>query len=340
MSKDSKIIKVGVVGLGGIAQVAHIPILKKMPDVEIVAVCDIEGDRAAVIADRYKIPKSFENVEDMLELHDLDAVHICVPNNLHMPVAITALSNGKHVLVERPMAVSVEQAEKMVESAKKNKRKLMVAMNQRFRPDAMILRNFVTGQELGEIFYCKAGWLRKRTDWTNKSWQVNPKISGGGVIMDLGVSMMDLGLWLMGNPKPESVVASTYNHATKKGIEDSAAVFIKTQNGGTLTVEVSWSLLMEKDFLYTNLFGTKGGALLNPLRIHKEMHENLVNVTPTHTDTVENMYKKSYEYEIKHFIECIKNNREPISSGEEGLERIKLIEAIYKSAKMGKEVKI
>jgi predicted dehydrogenase len=340
MVAENKKIRVGIVGLGGIAQIAHIPILKKLPDVEIVAVCDIEEAKVQWIGERYKIPKVYIYSEEMIEKENLDAVHICTPNHMHMPDAVDALKHGMHVLVERPIAVTVERAQKIVDAARQNKRILMVGMNHRFRPDAMILKKFVEGKELGDIFYAKAGWLRKRTNWADQSWQGDVKLSGGGVFMDLGIHMLDLSLWLMGNPKPVTVSAAVYHHISKKDAEDSVVTFIRCENQATLTVEVSWSLLMEKDFLYTNLFGTHGGALLNPLRIHKELHGNLVNVTPAGMISSDNLYKKSYEFEIQHFIECIRHDRPVLSSGEEALQRLQLVEAIYKSAESGKEVKV
>ncbi|MCB0833091.1 MAG: Gfo/Idh/MocA family oxidoreductase [Bacteroidetes bacterium] len=331
-------VKLGVIGCGAIAQVIHFPILSKMEDVEIVAIADSDKTKVQAIGEKYGIKTVFTDHQKLLAMKEIDAVHICTPNNLHMPITVESLSAGKHVMVEKPIARTYDEAKAMSDEAKKVKKKLMVGMNHRFRPDAMILKNFVKGKELGKIFYTKAGWLRRRGSWNESDWAKKKNLSGGGVFMDLGIPMLDLSIWLMGNPKVVSVYSAMYNHFQKEGIEDSAAVMIRFENDTVLSLEVSYTLLMENDFMYTNLFGMLGGALLNPLRIHKEMHGNLVNVTPTKMERPENNYRKSYEYELTHFVECVKHDRPVLSSGEEAMEIMRISEAIYESAKQKKEV--
>lgn len=333
-------LKIGIVGTGAIAQIAHIPIWKRISDVELLAVCDINKNKARWIADKFGIQHVFEDVGELLKIEEIEAVDICTPTQSHTPIALDALSGGKHVLVEKPMARNYEESKRIVDCARKYDRKLMVGMNVRFRQDAVILNTFTKNGELGEIFYAKTGWLRRKEKMVNRTWFAEGEISGGGVFMDLGIQMLDVGLWLMGNHKAESVKATTYNKITQLKVEDSAAAFIRLVNGATLTVEVSWTLLSEKDFFYTNLFGTKGGALLNPLRIHKELHGNLVNVTPSKEESPMNIYKKSYENELRHFVHCLRNGRELASSGEENLERMRIVDAVYESAKTGREVEL
>lgn len=333
-------LSIGVIGTGAIAQVTHIPLWKKISEVELLAVCDINKTKAQWVADRFKIPHVFDDMDDLFKMEQIEAVDICTPTQSHMPIAISALSSGKHVLVEKPMARNYEESKKMVSFANKYDRKLMVAMNVRFRQDATTLNSFTQGGELGEIFYIKAGWLRRGEKLVNRTWFVEKEISGGGVFMDLGIQMLDVGLWLMGNLKAESVKATTYNKITQLKVEDSAAAFIQLINGATLTVEVSWTLLSEEDFFYTNLFGTRGTAFLNPLRIHKELHGNLVNVTPTKEESPKNLYKKSYQNELLHFVNCLMKEKPLTSSGEENLERMRIVDAIYESAKSGHEVKL
>ena len=141
-----------------------------MPDVELVAVCDTVKARAKAVADKFRIPRYYTNDNEVFKLDDIDAIDVCVPTNAHMPVAVAALSAGKHVLVEKPMARNVEESEKMIEAARRYQRKLMVAMNVRFRRDAVNLKSFVDGGELGEVFYLKCGWLRRQEKWTEHSW--------------------------------------------------------------------------------------------------------------------------------------------------------------------------
>ncbi len=330
-------IRLGVVGLGGIAQVMHIPILKKSEAVEIAAVCDIEKSKAKLIAERDNIKHYYTNIAEMLKQHeDMVAVDVCTPTHTHREIVIAALEAGKDVLVERPIARYYAEAEAIVKCARERKKKLMVGMNNRFRPDAMILKSFIEGGELGNIFYVKAGWLH-REEKSAPKWMRQKEKSGGGVFIDHGIVMLDLALWLMGFPEPAGVMASMYSHETKN-VEDSSATFIKMKNGATLTIEVSWTMLLDKDFLYCNLFGTKGNALINPLRIHKQMHGNLVNVTPTKMERPENMYVRSYEYELKHFVGAVRGLNPIISTGDEALQRMRLVEAIYEAAEKGKEI--
>jgi predicted dehydrogenase len=339
MSKEkTEKIRIGVIGCGAISQIIHLPVLSKMEDVEIVAIADNDKTKLEALAEKYKVARSFTDHEKLLALDEVDAVHICTPNHLHAPFTVDALSAGKHVLVEKPIARSFDEAKTMTDESHKRKKKLMVGMNHRFRPDAMVLKNFVKGKELGKIFYTKAGWLRRRGSWNETEWAKKKNISGGGVFMDLGIPMMDLSIWLMENPKVKSVYSAMYNHYQKEGIEDSATALIRFENDAVLSLEVSWTLLMENDFMYTNLFGTLGGALLNPLRIHKEMHGNLVNVTPTKMEKPENNYRKSYEYELRHFVECVKHDRPVMSSGDEAAEVMRVSEAIYLSAKEKSEI--
>src|SRR4029077_9307584 len=220
------------------------------------------------------------------------------------PIATAALDAGKHVLCERPLARSGEEAATMLKAAKKADRHLMCCVQHRFRPDAQLLRKFVEKGDLGEIFLAKSGWLRLRTEWDSDEWRAQKRESGGGVVLDLGFQMLDLSLWIMGGPKVESVSASV--HRSRKGeVEDSATALLRLDSGAALTLELTWGLLMEKDFAYLNLFGSGGAALLNPLRMHKGMHGTVVHVTPT-LDSARNQYKHSQETQVEHFVESLR----------------------------------
>jgi predicted dehydrogenase len=333
-------VRVAVIGSGWIAQVAHIPVWKKLPEVELVAVCDTAKARAKAVAEKYKIPQYFTRDEEVFKQQDIDAVDICVPTNMHEPLTVKALSAGKHALVEKPMSRTVEEGEKMVRAARQYQRKLMVAMNVRFRWDAINLKSFIDGNEFGEIFYAKSGWLRRQKKWTEHAWMYQKKISGGGVLMDLGIQMLDVSLWLLGNAKAKSVKANVYNQAAKLEVEDTVTAFVHLENGVSLGLEASWILLRDQDLFYANLLGTRGNAQLNPLRVTKELHGNLVHLTPSRSGAPANLYKHSYENELQHFVTCLRENTPLLSSGEESLERMRIVEAMYESANRGKEVSL
>jgi predicted dehydrogenase len=327
--------KVSIVGLGAIAQIAHLPAISLMEDVEITAVCDSEKSKAKTIAEKYGIKHFYTDFEKMLNETESDALIVAAPTNFHKDITIKAFQKGLDVLVEKPLARHYEEASEMVNAAKQYNKKLMVGMNNRFRPDFMMQESFISAGELGEIFYIKAGFLKKRS--TSENWSLKKEESGGGVVMDLGIVMLDASLWLMNFPYIISVSAVNYNHAFQT-VEDSSFFMLRCANNATVTIEASWTLHREEDLFYCNVFGTEGSSSINPLKILKRMHGTLVNVTPLKMEKPANIFKKSIEYELKNFINSIRNNAKIISSGEEALTRLKIIEAIYKSAKLGKEI--
>ncbi|HKQ57114.1 MAG TPA: Gfo/Idh/MocA family oxidoreductase [Candidatus Eisenbacteria bacterium] len=333
-----KNLRVGLVGVGAAAQISHIPALLKSEGVELVALCDRDPEKAARVAAKFSIPHYAARIDGLLADDSIDAIDICTPNFLHAPMATAALEAGKHVLCERPLARSAAEASEMVKAARKADRVLACAVQHRFRSDGQLLRTFASKGELGEIYYAKAGWLRQRTEWDSDEWRRQKRESGGGVVLDLGFPMLDLALWVMGSPKVTTVSASV--HRARKGeVEDSAAAILRLDSGATLALEFTWGLLMEKDFNFLNLFGSGGAALLNPLRFHKGMHGALVNVTPT-LDTGRNQYKHSQEAQVANFVESLRKGVRPMGDAEEILPVMEVLDAIYRSAEQGKEVKL
>lgn len=333
-----KTLRIGLVGVGGAAQINHIPALKKTEGFELAALCDHDPEKAQRVAQKFAVPKAYGRLEDLLDDDDIDVVDLCTPNFLHAPMALASLGAGKHVLCERPLARSADEASSMAKAAKKADRTLMCAVQHRFRADAQLLRKFVDKGDLGEIFMAKAGWLRQRTEWDSDEWRRTKRESGGGVVLDLGFQMLDLSLWVLGQPKVTAVTASV--HRSRKGeVEDSATAFLRLESGATLTLELTWGLLMEKDFAYLNLFGSGGAALLNPFRVHKGMHGTLVNVTPTQEPS-RNQYRLSMEAQVAHFADALRTGRKPMGSADEILPVMELMDAIYRSAEQGKEVKV
>jgi predicted dehydrogenase len=211
----------------------------------------------------------------------------------------------------------------------------MVGMNNRFRPDSMILKSFIEDKALGKLFYAKAGWFKKFN--TESAWLTKKTQSGGGVVLDLGIVMLDLAFWMMGFPEVKEVSATNYSHHTKD-VEDSSIAFLKMINGSTLTIEASWSFESTSDFFYCDCFGTEGSGSLNPFRIIKRMHDNLVNVAPSSVETPQSLYRKSYENELKHWIGSLRGLHSVISTGDEAVQRMRVVDLIYKSAKRGKAI--
>lgn len=330
-------VKIALAGAGGISQVVRIPLLKKNENVELVALCDIDESKVSFIAEKFKIPKVYFDIQNLITKEQLDGILICTPNNLHYPMALAALDAGIHTLVEKPIALSESQVSKMVQLAKDKKVSLVCGMHNRFRKDAQILKDFLDKLEIGEPYYIKAGWLRK-WDKSQKGWNADPKISGGGVVMDLGLQLIDLALWLLNNPKITNVRSNFYTINKSYKVEDAALIVLQTNTNITITIETSWRMHLEKDLLYTHVFGSQGGAFLNPLRINKELHGNLVNVTPIQSSKNIDMFTSAFESEINNFIDVVQGKEKPVTPGEDGIYLMKVIEAIYQSAKLGKQV--
>ncbi len=329
-------IRIAVVGLGTIGQTIHLPILTKLPEVEITAVCDYDLSKAEFVAKKYEIPRYYTDLQELLKAEDdVVAVDICTSTYTHRDVAVAALEAKKHILVEKPLARTHKEAEEIVATAKKYGRKVMVGMNNRFRPDAMILKSMIQGGELGKLYYAKAGWLKKLS--TTSPWLTRKEKSGGGVVLDIGIVMFDLAFWMMGFPEPKEVVAANYSHNTR-GVEDSSVVFLRMKNGSTMTIESSWSFESNQDFFYCDCYGTEGSGSLNPFRILKRMHGNLVNVTPVSHETPQTLYWKSYDNELRHWVGALRGLHPVISTGEDAVHRMKIVDAIYQSAKIGRSI--
>jgi predicted dehydrogenase len=328
-------IKVGIIGLGSISQVMHLPILSKNADVEIVGICDKEKAKTKFLAEKYKIKNYYTDYKELLKNDEITAVVVATPTDTHTEITIASLETGKDVFIEKPIARNYDEAKQINDKAAALNKKLMVGMNNRFRPDTMLLKSLLQKGEIGKIFYIKSGWLKKQS--TLEKWFTQKEKSGGGVFLDHGIVLLDLSLWMLGFPEVKSVQSTFYNHETKK-VEDFSFVLIKLADNTTLTIEVSWTMLMENDFLYCNMFGTEGSALLNPLKIQKQLHGNIVNLTPAKIDKSPNYYKKSIENELKYFINALKGLTPVVSSGEEAVKRMLVVDAIYKSAETDKEI--
>lgn len=331
-------IRTAVVGVGKIAQIAHLPVLKKMGNVELVAVCDVDEKKMAHIIQKFDVPRWYNLVDELIEHEPIDALHICTANYYHYPMALMALRKGIHVFVEKPLALNVRYAQKIAEVARQNDRVVMVGMQHRFRDDVQILREFLSNNELGELFFIKGGWLKKWSKELQLSWEIKKQYSGGGVLMDFGIHLIDMMMYLTG--MPEILTARLFPYQLREGldVEDSAMAFLEMENGLGVTIETSWNLHLDHDIQYTHIFGKKGSAFLNPLRIQKEMHGNLVTVTPIHNEKKQDRYLRAYETEIHHFYDVITKNEKNISPPEDAIKVLQVIEALYASAKEKREI--
>jgi len=329
--------KVAVIGLGGIAQLVHLPILSKLMNVQISAVADRSKNQLNSVGDIFKIEKRYTDHKEMLDKEEIEAVIIATPTNTHLEIALDCLKANKHILIEKPIARSAAEAKQINAASKKYKKQVMVGMNLRYRPDAMLMKSLVNSGELGDIFYIRCGWLRKQSN--EQKWFINKSQSGGGVIIDLGILILDLALWILNDKKMKSVSVQKFNHNTKD-VEDSAIGLIRFDDDQVISFEVSWGLHSEWDKFHLAAFGTEGTAHLNPLRAYKRMESSHIDYTVANQSNQTNLFKKSYENELKHFIGVVRENTPVISTGDDAVSLMILLEALYKSAKLKKEINL
>lgn len=348
-------VRVGVIGLG-IGR-HHVHGYATCEQAELIAVCDLDPSRIKRLTQdverrwgtRVEVPHTFKDYHEMLALGELDAVSVALPNWLHAPVTLDALRAGKHVLVEKPMALNAQEAQQMKEAAEEAGLKLMVQFNYRFTPPAQVMKRYVENGETGEIYFARTGWHRNRGIPKFGSWFGQRAKAGGGPLIDLGVHRLDLALWLMGHPKPVSVCGATYDHIGSRlaaeqrkdfDVEDLAVAFIRLENGATIILEVSWASNSERrEDMFTALYGTKGGMIHRNIgdsyqfeaRFFREEYGGLVEVTPR-------ILPQNLETPWQHFVRCILEDREPMASAQHGVQMMKVLDAIYHSAETGHEV--
>jgi len=325
-----KQLNVGIVGCGSHAQIAHLPFFSRNNRCRLAAICDTDPRKIDYLGSKYNVSRRYQDFQEIVEDDEIHALVIAAPNYLHVPMSVTALKYGKDVLCETPMAVNLREAREITRIATKAKAKFILAMNNRLRPDVQVLKNFIKENELGTIYYAKTGWLIGTREWILSPGRLESLSQSGGAFLNLGVHLLDIALYLLANKVVKSVFASLHKKEVEADVEDTAMCIINFSDGTLLTIEVGWSLLFEKDFLYCNVFGNKGAALLNPLKIQKELHGELYNVTPTIAH--KNIYKTSYQLQNHMFLECLAGKTQPPISSNDGLMIAEIAEAFYTSA--------
>ena len=351
-------LKIGIIGTGNIANV-HIGGYKAhSAKCDIIALCDIDEPKMLARAESLGIDHShcYTDYNEMLEKESLDAVSVCTWNAAHKGAAIAALNAGCHVICEKPMAMNAAEAEEMEKAAKENGKLLMIGFVRRFGNDADVIKKFIEGGTMGDLYYAKASYLRR--SGCPGGWFGDKEYSGGGPLIDLGVHVIDLCRYLAGSPKPVSVYGVTYNNLGnsravggqswvssslgkdfKYDVEDFASALIRFDNGFTLSVEASFNLNLKTDRGEIELFGTKAGAKIDPrVEFFSDMNGMFVDIKPFGDTSLS--FDGLFSNEIGHFVSSILGECECISKASDGVVLMKILDAIYKSAETGKEVTI
>ncbi|GAB4331873.1 MAG: Gfo/Idh/MocA family oxidoreductase [Calditrichia bacterium] len=323
-------VRVGIVGCGGIAQVFHLPILAKNLAVSIEAVCDIDASKAAVVAAKHGIQKVYQDIEEMLRREKIDAVFVLTPNNMHLPMSLIALKYGAHLFVEKPVCRNLQEVNQLRAKAEEAERVVMVGMQNRFRTDTIALKHFLEDRELGDVLYVKAVWQQSHEQVYKQPWLFKKSVAGGGVMMDLGIQLMDLAWYLLGKPKPAKVLGRCVNLNQSLQVEDTCLAQINFENQVALSLEVSWNFPIPRDVFKLEVVGSNGIGSLQPISLRKFWRDKLVNITPQLENNRGNQFKKGYENEVNHFINYLTGKTDKLESGLEDAVTIhQIIDQIY-----------
>ncbi len=354
MEATSNVVPLNVAVIGTGMGRYHMQEFVECPNVHLLAICDLNREEVEHFAGEYGAEHVFTDYRDLWVLEDLDAVGIAIPNDLHAPVAIEALEAGKHVMCEKPMAISLEDARRMVETARATGKRLMIGMSQRFRPETLALRSLVERGELGEIYYARSTWTRRRGvpvvhfapggSMGRGQWFVNRERAGAGALFDIGVHMFDLTWWLMGNPKPVSVSAVSYQNLwteefARRGIvydvDELSSALVRFEGGVAAFFDVCWAA-NQKDDLNVRIFGTEAGLEVYPPTVYSEPRWGEL-----HTDSVEIKLVERGLTPRGHFVDCIRDpEKHMIASGKECLAVMAVLDAVQRSAESGHEVEV
>ena len=354
-------LRVGVIGCGGIANSKHMPALEKIPQVEIVAFCDVIEERAVKSAKRFGGPDAavYTDYKDLLRDESIDVVHVCTPNRSHSFITVDALESGKHVMCEKPMAKTYAEAKQMLDAAERTGKKLTIGYQTRWREDCRYLKKVCTDGELGDIYYARAIALRRRAVPT---WGVflNAYEQGGGPLIDIGTHALDLTLWLMNNYKPKMVVGTKFRKLADQKqtanawgdwdpneftVEDAAFGFVVMENGATISLESSWALnIAEPHEAMCLLAGDKAGAdMFDGLRLNYVKNGRQVIEKPDFSVGGVAYFDGDAsddpsELEARAWINAVLHDTEPPTKASEALVVTRILEAIYTSAETGKPV--
>ncbi len=342
-------IRIGFIGSGGIAGV-HAERYKRVPWVHVVGVADVVPDRAQGFIDRYGFAgaQAFTDYREMLTM-DLDAVDICTFNAAHYLPTMDALRAGKHVLLEKPMAVTLAEAVEMVRQSRRSNRMLTIGFQSRYAPETILARRIVSSGELGKVYYVESGGGR-RHGIPGGSF-VRRETAGGGAILDIGCYSIDTVMYALGNPRPLTVSAYTSGffgtsptyrsggwggtfHHTDFSVEDFGAAFIRLEGGITYSFRIAWAMHMES--LGPTLFlGTEGGLNLSERRIFHD-HDGVM----AHTDLSAEGGSDQQLQKVESFARAVRGEIPNPLPGEDILHSEAMIDGIYRSAALGREVAI
>lgn len=356
---SSQTIRIGIIGSGGIAR-SHVGAYKTIENVQIVAVADVVPGKAQQFIEENGLAGAlpFTDHRELLRL-DLDGVSICTPNMAHCRTSVDALEAGKHVLVEKPMSVSLDEALEMVDAAKRSGNKLSIGFQPRYDPNMDVIRRIVQSGQLGKIYYVETGGGRRRG--MPRGTFVRRELAGAGAMADIGCYSLDMALNALGYPKPLSVSAYTSNlfgtnplhhpEADKFDVEDFGVALVRLEGGIALNFKISWAMHM--DTLGATMFlGSDGGLKITPagkgpwsgvwdgkVGSITLFHDVLGHQTESPIPIKEHSLNLFHE-KVKDFVRAIREGRGAPIPGDQILYNQAIIDGVLRSSELGREVDI
>jgi myo-inositol 2-dehydrogenase / D-chiro-inositol 1-dehydrogenase len=339
-------IKVAILGAGFISDIHLESYHRFVHNAEVVAVYARNKEKAQKFAEKYQIPQYFDSLDDAITKSGCEVVDICLPNFLHASATLKAAAAGKHVIIEKPLAVTLEEADEMIAACKKANVKLMYAEELCFAPKYERVRHLVKEGAVGEVYMLKQS---EKHSGPHSDWFYDVDQAGGGVLMDMGCHAMGWFIWMLNNKKATSVVASmnTVLHKGRTKGEDNSVVIIEFEGGVIGVAENSWAKHGGMDdksevhgtdgVIYADLF--MGNASLAYSRKGFGYALEKAETTQGWTFPIfEEAFNQGYPHELQHFINCVQRDEQPLVGGEMGRDVLEIIYAAYASAGEGKKV--
>lgn len=343
----AEMIRVGIIG-GGAPGGAHARGYQANSGFKIVAIADLIPRRRQERMKEFQIPREYADAQDLLADREIDAVSICLPTYLHAPVALAALKAGKHVLCEKPPAMNAKEADQIERAANKAGKVIMYSLQRRFGAAEQAASQAIAKGYAGEVYHVRSTWMRTRGMPIGTGWFTDKSKSGGGALIDIGVHMLDVGWYLLGQTKPQSVYAVTHQRfgrlAPKEmayDVEDAAFALIRFEGGKSLELASSWAINQppQQNGTVCRAYGDKGavevytaqGAVLYRGFDPQGQAKATVLKTPKLI---------RHPAMMRHFRDCILGKAAPLVGGKEGVLLMRMVEAIYKSGETGKSVEI
>jgi predicted dehydrogenase len=330
-------LRVGIIG-GGWPGHQHAKGYAATPGFKLTAVADLIPDRRQKLVSEFGITKQFNDAQELLADREIDVVSVCLPNNLHAPIAIAALKAGKHVLCERPPALNASEAKKMQNAADKAGKILLFAMQRRFGGGEQAAKQAIEKGYAGEIYHARVSWMRTRGVPRGTGWFNDPAQSGGGALIDLGLSVLDLAWWAMGQPIPTAVFSSIHKRFGT-AVEDAGFALIRFEGGKSIELAATWAINQPPHQQGTGcrLFGEHG--MIDVYTPHGAMIYRQFNANGQAKATALKPPKtQGHVALIRHFRACILGQGQASPGPADGVMLMRMVDAMYESAEKGKSV--